>query len=66
MTYLYYYGANRPLEREFRLPETKKYRAQLIDTWNMSIEECGEVSGRFVLKMTGKPYMAARFIAVDE
>lgn len=64
--YLYYYGANRPLEREFRLPETKKYRAQLIDTWNMSIEECGEVSGRFVLKMTGKPYMAARFIAVDE
>lgn len=66
MTYLYYYGANRPLEREFRLPESKKYRAQLIDTWNMSIEECGEVSGRFVLKMTGKPYMVARFIAIDE
>lgn len=24
--YLYYYGANRLSEREFRLPDTKKYR----------------------------------------
>lgn len=62
--YLYYFGANRPAEREFRLPEDRVYQAQLIDTWNMTIEECGEVSGRVTLILPGQPYMAARFIAV--
>lgn len=63
--YLYYYGANRPSEREFRLPDSKTYRAQLIDTWNMTIEECGKVSGTFTLGMPARAYMAARFIAIN-
>ena len=63
--FIYYFGANRPSEREFRLPENKTYRAQLIDTWNMTIEEYGEVTGRFTLEMPGTPYIAVRFIAVD-
>lgn len=60
--YLYYYGANRPGERDYNLPASKKYRAQIIDTWEMTIEECGIVSGRFTLPLPGKAYIAVRFI----
>lgn len=60
--YLYYYGANRPSERDYNLPGIKNYRAQIIDTWNMNIEECGTVSGRFTLTLPGKPYIAVRFM----
>ncbi len=63
---LYYFGANRPGERRFMLPEGKRYKAQVIDTWEMTVEDAGVFSGTFVLPMPGKPYIAVRFIADGE
>ena len=63
--YVYYFGANRPSEREFRLPDTQQYRAQIIDTWNMEIQDVGCVKGNFTLTLPGRGYIAVRFMAVE-
>lgn len=59
--FLYYYGFSRPLYRNYTLPTGKKYRIELIDTWNMSIEELPEIyEGKIRIKMGARQYMAAR------
>ena len=35
--YLYYYGIRQPGFKVFNLPEGKKYRAEIIDAWNMTV-----------------------------
>ena len=35
--YLYYYGVRQPGIKVFDLPEGKKYRAEVIDAWNMTV-----------------------------
>lgn len=59
--FLYYYGFFRPLYRNYTLPEGKKYRIELIDTWNMTVEELPEVyEGKIRIKMGAQQYMAVR------
>lgn len=76
--YLYYFGDERPREWPFVLPvgELKRgmrFKVDLIDTWNMTIEpapgtfEIGELTryrvadkDRRVVALPGKPYMALR------
>lgn len=63
--FLYYYGFFRPLYRNYTLPEGRKYKVELIDTWNMTVEELPEVcEGKLRLKMPAREYMAVRMKAV--
>jgi hypothetical protein len=36
------------------------YRAEVIDTWDMTIEEAGTYSGTFSITLPRKAYMAIR------
>lgn len=59
--FLYYYGFFRPLYRNYTLPAGKKYKIELIDTWNMTTEELPEVyEGKIRIKMGARQYMAVR------
>lgn len=59
--FLYYYGFSRPLYRNYTLPAGKKYRIELIDTWNMTIEELSKIyEGKIRIKMGARQYMAVR------
>ncbi len=59
--FLYYYGFFRPMYRNYTLPEGKKYKIELIDTWNMTVEELpGEFEGKIRIKMGARQYMAVR------
>lgn len=54
----------RPSFREFNFDEETEYRAEVIDTWNMTIEEAGVWKGRFQIPLPGREYMAIRLTKV--
>jgi len=58
--HLYYYSFMRPSFREFRFPEDETWQVEVIDTWNMTIDNRGVRSGKFRVELTGEPYMAIR------
>jgi hypothetical protein len=58
--YLYYYSFLRPSFRDFYFDDTWDYQAEVIDTWEMSIENKGAFRGRFRVELPGKEYMAVR------
>ncbi|SCP97418.1 DUF5605 domain-containing protein [Anaerobium acetethylicum] len=58
--YLYYYGFNRPSFREYYFDDVHEYQAEIIDTWNMTIENAGIFKGRFKIELPGHEYMAVR------
>lgn len=58
--FIHYYGFNRPCRRYFNLDENVSYHVEVIDTWEMTIEEVGTFSGKFVVDLPGKEYMAIR------
>ena len=58
--YLYYLDYHRPEVANFDLPG--KFEADVIDPWEMKIEKApGTYSGRFELKLPGRPNLAVRF-----
>ena len=59
---IHYYGFEQPAVIEFDLPEEKKFRAEVIDTWNMTITDMGIHSGYTAIQMPGRQYMAIRLI----
>ncbi|MCM8710016.1 DUF5605 domain-containing protein [Clostridium sp. SYSU_GA19001] len=64
--YLYYFGFYQPTFRTFNMPKDKKYKIDIIDTWNMTITELqGTYSGSFRIDMPGKQYIAVRMTRVD-
>lgn len=63
--YLIYYGINRPSFKEFDLKDGRAYQVQVIDTWEMTIEDRGIHQGRFRVDLPGKEYMAIRLNAAD-
>lgn len=63
--YIYYYGFTRPCRRKFSFPPDRKFRAEVIDTWNMTITDMGEFSGDFTIPLPGREYMAIRLRAAD-
>ena len=62
--HLFYYSFMRPSFREFNFDEETEYRAEVIDTWNMTIEEAGVWKGRFQVPLPGREYMAIRLTKV--
>ena len=59
---LYYYSFMRPSFRDFSFDEDSLYRAEVLDTWNMTVTDAGCRRGRFRIELPGRPYMAVRFI----
>ncbi len=58
--YIYYYGFMRPGKRNFSFDSSRTFRAEVIDTWNMTVESAGTHSGSFTLRLPGREYMAVR------
>jgi len=63
--YLIYFGINRPSFRDFVLPKGR-YRAEVIDTWNMTVEDAGIFDEKFRVSLPGHEYMAVRIRRVNE
>jgi hypothetical protein len=53
----------RPSFRIFDMEDNIKYRAEVIDTWNMTVTDAGVHSGRFRIDLPGRQYMAVRLVA---
>lgn len=63
--YLFYYGFNQPRFREYRMKPGTKYKVEVIDTWNMTINELEETyEGAFRIELPGRQYMAVRMTRV--
>lgn len=58
--YLYYYSFMRPSFREFYYDDESEFEAEVIDTWDMTIEKKGTFKGKFRIELPGKEYMAIR------
>jgi len=72
--YIAYFGFNRPGFREFYSDEPRlaknnfpkgDYRVEIIDTWNMSITDCGVMPyNKLRVELPGRQYMAVRITPV--
>ncbi len=62
---LFYFGRNRPKYRDFnKLDPNASYHVEVIDTWNMTIDDRGIMKGRFHLDLPGKEFIAIRVVKV--
>jgi len=57
---LFYYTFQRPGFREYNLNPLRKYKVEIIDTWEMTVKDAGVFSGKFRIELPGKQYMAVR------
>lgn len=57
---IYYYSFMRPSFREFYFDDNTLYHVEVIDTWNMTIEDLGTFHGHFKVKLPARQYMAVR------
>ncbi len=64
--YLFYYGFGRPSFRYFELDQNSVFEAEVIDTWNMTIENMGRFQGRFKIELPGREYIAVRLRRVEQ
>ena len=64
--YIYYYSFMRPSFRDFYFDDESRFIAEVIDTWEMTIEEKGVFRGKFRIDLPGKEYMAIRIRKVQE
>lgn len=64
--YLIYFSDGCPAYRHLdMLPDGKKYKADIIDTWNMTITPVDEImTNKSTIKLLSKPYIAVRLTAV--
>ena len=49
-----------PAFRRFEFPENEKFHMEVIDTWNMTIEDAGVHSGITEVKLPAREWMAVR------
>lgn len=58
--HLFYYSFMRPSFRKYYFDEKTEYRAEVIDTWNMTVESRGIYKGSFEITLPARQYMAVR------
>ncbi|MGB8455670.1 MAG: DUF5060 domain-containing protein [Anaerocolumna sp.] len=63
--YLFYTNHTRPAFKEFEFAPDKSYKVEVIDTWDMTIEDRGIYKGRFKIDLPGKEYIALRLTDVE-
>ncbi len=62
--YIFYIGDNQPSFKDFCFNDDKRYKVEVIDTWNMTIEERGIYSGKFYIDLPSRKYMAIRITEI--
>ena len=63
--FISYIGNRQVRGKNFNLPEGKKYKAEVIDVWDMTIAPAeGVFEGKCTVPTSQKPYLAVRFIEV--
>jgi hypothetical protein len=56
-----YFGARRPVFRNVDIPAGMTVRVDVVDTWNMTVDELpGVHSGQVRVDLPSRPYMAIR------
>ena len=64
--YLGYLNDAQPRSIVINLPTDAQYQVEIIDTWNMTIRPLQmKFSGRSLIELPGKPYMAIRIVKQD-
>ena len=63
--YLIYYSIFRPSFKDFYFDEDTEFKVEVIDTWNMTIEDRGIHKGKFKVTLPGREYMAIRLTKVS-
>ena len=63
---LFYTDRNQPAFRRFHFDDTHQYRVEVIDTWDMTIEDRGVFTGLFRVELPSKQYMAIRIQQVTK
>jgi hypothetical protein len=64
--YLHYFGPHQPRTRELDLPEGHAYRAEVLDTWEMTVTELpGPLRGKQAVSIPPKPYQALRVRRIE-
>jgi len=64
--YLMYFGLLRPAYRDIELPEGR-FRVEIIDTWNMTIEEMAGVhEGTIRIRLPGTTNIAVRITRIED
>jgi hypothetical protein len=58
--YLVYFSFNCYSFRYFHFDDTNEYQVEVIDTWNMTVEDRGTFRGNFRVDLPGREYMAVR------
>ncbi len=58
--YLAYFGISRPSYRHLPFSPDTRWHVELIDTWNMTVEDLGEFSGNASVSLPGRAYIALR------
>lgn len=58
--HLFYFGIMRPSFRNFHIDDEHIYSVDVIDTWNMTVENMGEFKGAFKIPLPAREYMAVR------
>jgi hypothetical protein len=59
--YITYFGFFQPSFKTFKYRPGLRFEAEVIDTWNMTIEKLpGVYEGSFRIELPGRPYMAIR------
>ena len=61
---IHYYGFGRPSFRDFNKPEGQ-WKAEIIDTWEMTITDAGVHCGKFRIRLPAKEYLAVRLTRTD-
>ena len=59
--YLYYLDYHQPALADFTLPDGAAFAADVIDPWEMTTTPAGTYSGKFTMKLPGRPHLAVRF-----
>lgn len=58
--YIFYYSFMRPSFREYYFDDDTEYLVEVIDTWNMTINNLGSFCGKFSVPLPSRQYMAVR------
>ena len=65
--FLHYYGNTQQASAILNLSEEKEYEVEVIDVWDMQVKKLeGNFSGRTIVPLPQKPYMAVRAIEINE
>ena len=61
---IHYYGFGRPGFRDFIKPAGEQWKAEIIDTWGMTVTDAGVHEGKFRIALPDREWMAVRLTKV--